>query len=231
MKRRSLVLIEIDCAWSDERLEQTLESLPTAVKARAARYRHSGARRNLIATQHCLRQVIAHLGEDPDQIRVMDNGRPTLCDSAIEFNLSHSADRGVLVVGRSEELDERLGVDLEEIGRTVDRPALARRFFTSAERDYADRGAQEFFFVWTRKEAILKSNGIGLRVPLDSFDVLDDEVAQEVTGHPLALKSVERGSGFMVSCAVPKSWSDSPVFWVEAFTPGWLIQTAEGIDA
>jgi len=69
---------------------------------------------------------------------------------------------------------------------------LAERFFTKEEACYVagskDRSAA-FYYIWTRKEAFLKAAGIGLRVKLSAFSVLEDGTP-EITapGAPAAVK-------------------------------------------
>jgi len=103
------------------------------------------------------------------------NGKPFL--KGVEnfyFNISHSDRYVVCAVS-----DEPVGVDVEKI-RPV-KLRLADRFFTEQERRYvynAENEAsqyQRFFEIWTRKEAFVKMDGRGLRIPLDSFDVLTPE--------------------------------------------------------
>ena len=222
----SLVLVEIDCSWSLQQLDSALLGLPPAVQERAARYLVSGARRNLIATQAVLRAVIHRLGFSEDQLTTGPNGRPLLQGERLDFNLSHSESRAVLGISREPLLKQCLGVDIEWVNRRVDRLALARRFFTPEESQlvFKDPGAREFFRIWTRKEAILKSNGVGLRVPLDSFEVLADEVPQEISGRPLLLRTEVRESEYTVSWAVPREAARLPVHWVQASEPDWLDQ-------
>jgi phosphopantetheinyl transferase len=228
----SLVLLEIDCDWSDQDLERALRELPESVQTRAGRYLVSGARRNLVATQHRLRKVIQHLGYSDDDLTTCPNGRPWLKNSQLAFNLSHSERRAVLGLSLDPRLKQCLGVDLEWMNRRVERRALARRFFTDEEsrRVMADPGSFQFFVIWTRKEAVLKSNGVGLRVPLNSFEVLQDLVAQEVSGRPLLLSTTLRHKEYLVSWAVPHDCSDLDVVWVDSSEEGWLSTMAQALQ-
>lgn len=225
-----LTLLEIDCDWNDEKCREGLGSLPSDVQARALRYRCLKSRRNLISTQTQLRRILKSLGIPQESLRVCPNGRPYVENSNLEFNLSHSETRAVLALARHSALHRALGVDIEWMPRSVQREALAERFFTAEEYEYTCLGELNFFRIWTRKEAILKSNGVGLRVALDSFQVLEDEVTQEVTGRTLSLGTSLREEGYIVSWAVPADWSPYSVRWVNDQQRDWLADIAEGIE-
>lgn len=85
------------------------------------------------------------------------------------FNISHTD--GIIVIAVS---DKPVGVDVERIRKADLR--IAKRFFTEKEIAYIDELAEKqderFFEVWTKKEAYLKYTGDGLRVPLESIDVI-----------------------------------------------------------
>ena len=90
----------------------------------------------------------------------------------IAFNLSHSEARALYAFGAN----MRLGVDLEHMRRDVNFGSLVRRFFAPAERGAffsldQDQWADAFFAVWTRKEAVLKAEGVGLSMGLDRFEL------------------------------------------------------------
>jgi 4'-phosphopantetheinyl transferase len=100
-------------------------------------------------------------------------GKPRLvsaADPALEFNLSHSRSYGLLAVAHGLEV----GVDVEE-PRTI-QAGMPKRYFSSAEVENlskleGDAWLSAFLRCWTRKEALLKAEGVGLRMPLDAFDV------------------------------------------------------------
>lgn len=101
------------------------------------------------------------------------NGKPMLADGP-RFNLSHAAGLAALVVT---EADVLLGVDIE--GARMVEPDLALRVFAAeelADLSTLSSTAREaaFFRGWTRKEAVLKATGEGLRADLKSFAVTLD---------------------------------------------------------
>lgn len=225
-----LAILEIDSAWEEDRCNDALKHLPEAVVKRALRYRTHEARQNLIASQVALREALVNLDEEPDRLDICPHGRPYLRDSSLQFNLSHSEARVVIAFARDSRLQQSLGVDVEWVHRRVERDALAKRFFAPAEHAFTLNSAENFFRVWTRKEAVLKTNGIGLRVELSSFEVLGNTVAQEITGRPLTLGTESRDHGYMVSWAVAQDWEPYQVKWLDYNDPSWAVQLREGID-
>ena len=107
---------------------------------------------------------------------------------------------------------------------------VRRGFFAPSEHAFTLNSPENFFRVWTRKEAVLKTNGIGLRVELSSFEVLADAVAQEITGRPLTLGTQSRDQGYMVSWAVAQDWEPYQVKWIDYSDPAWSVRLREGID-
>jgi 4'-phosphopantetheinyl transferase len=124
-----------------------------------------------------LRRVLgAHLGTPPESVELArgKGGKPALAGAQrLRFNLSHSADRGLLALA----LDREVGVDLERFRPEVAVEDIARRYFSPSEQEELlslprEARTAAFFACWTRKEAFLKARGDGLfSLPLGSFDV------------------------------------------------------------
>lgn len=197
-----LVLLEIDCTWTDEECRRHLPDLPEEIQGRAHRYLHEPSRRTLIATRVRLAQVLEELGFSDRQVEVAENGRPYLAGQSLQFNLTHSHQRAALALSTDPNLLEGLGIDLEWLPRPVEVVAVGRRFFSPREHAWVGADPDRFFHIWTRKEAVLKSNGIGLRMSLESFEVLEDRIGDEVTGRPLELHTVRRQEDYLLSWAV-----------------------------
>ncbi|HEX4487947.1 MAG TPA: 4'-phosphopantetheinyl transferase superfamily protein [Terriglobales bacterium] len=114
-----------------------------------------------------------YLHQAPEQIRFAADrfGKPELVDrELLAFNLSHSRSVAVLALAQ----EGPVGVDVENV-RPIE-PEVATRHFSPAECAalkplQGDEWLNGFYRCWTRKEAILKAEGIGLHRALDSFDV------------------------------------------------------------
>ena len=92
----------------------------------------------------------------------------------LEFNLSHSGDYAIYAITKN----SPVGVDIEKIRfRSPEHLArLAGRFFSKNEAKLIANTpetemTQLFFSLWTKKEAYTKQHGLGLRLPLSSFNV------------------------------------------------------------
>lgn len=130
--------------------------------------------------QHWLSEL---LGERPD-IQRTGAGKPYLTNRALQFNFSHSQTWFALAwqLGSTP-----IGVDIEDLDRRSRFPALAARYFHLAEYAQwlsADEHQRNTTWLrtWTRKEAVLKAHGLGLRVQLNTLDTCRDAVQHPLIG-------------------------------------------------
>jgi 4'-phosphopantetheinyl transferase len=159
-----------------------------------------------------------YAGVAPEEVAYGEqaNRKPVLAGpttaSDVRFNLAHSGEIALLAAARG--LD--VGVDIERIRPLRDIVGLAQRFFAPEETDDlrslpdpAEREAA-FFRCWTRKEAVLKATGDGLRFPLSAFAVtlLAGEAArvrrddrESVAQHDWTLLSFEPAAGYVAALA------------------------------
>jgi phosphopantetheinyl transferase len=105
-------------------------------------------------------------------------GKPVVVSvGELEFNLSHSHELAVYAFS----MGRPVGVDVEYVRRELDCLGLARRFFPPQERVRLEAVRPElltraFLACWTRREALLKATGEGLRglshlhMPENSFE-------------------------------------------------------------
>lgn len=142
---------------------------------RAARFRFPEGKDRYIIAHGCLRAILAHyLRCEPGQLTFSNNeyGKPALNGYDLEFNLSHSGDFALVAVSQG----RKVGVDVERIRSDVELERIAGRYFSKSEVTElmalaAEQRAAGFFNCWARKEAYIKAHGLGLSLPLDSFDV------------------------------------------------------------
>jgi 4'-phosphopantetheinyl transferase len=152
-------------------------------------------------------------------------GRPRLASQspwagALDFNVSHSAGVAAIAVSRC----SAVGIDVEVVRSVPDACALAQRFFTPAEcRELALKSAsaldRAFLTCWTRKEAVLKCTGVGLRFNPAHLDVGLDEQDRVIricaTGPEVLLNvtSMALGPDIIVSVARDRGVPISRIFF------------------
>lgn len=111
------------------------------------------------------------LREAQVKIEYGENGKPYLPDyPEIHYNLAHSGNMAIAVFAETE-----VGCDIEK-SRTADL-RLAKRFFCPGEYAYVAglKGREQnhaFVRIWTLKESFLKVTGMGMKLPLNSFEFL-----------------------------------------------------------
>ncbi len=144
-------------------------------RQRAAKFHFDKDRNRYIVSHASLRGILAgYLQRAPEELSfsVNEYGKPFLADHELEFNLSHSGDYALIAVTRG----RNIGIDVEQILAEVEIEELARRNFSPREVTELtalppEQRLNGFFNCWTRKEAYIKAQGLGLSLPLDSFDV------------------------------------------------------------
>lgn len=195
---------------SVQRMESTLSADESQ---RASRFHFDKDRRRYIVAHASLREVLArYLRCKPHDLKFSANeyGKPFLPEHNVEFNLSHSGDYALIAVARG----RKVGVDIELIREDIELENLAARYFSPREVSElmtlpSEGRTRGFFHCWTRKEAYIKARGLGLSLPLDSFDVSLGEPAALRATRPNAddaarwsLRSLEVESNYAAALAV-----------------------------
>ena len=97
-------------------------------------------------------------------------GKPILKNQPFGFNHSHSQDMYVLASSHEQ---HNIGIDIENTTRKIRFDALAKHAFHAEEYEHwlaLNQDIKFWFNVWTTKEAILKANGLGIRLDLKSLN-------------------------------------------------------------
>lgn len=185
-------------------------------RERYERFLRPEDRARFVTGRFLARRALADLtGLAPERIRFTTDcphcagthGKPRLPGHDVDFSLSHSGDRVVLVLVEGAEV----GVDVErESDRDIDR--LAEMVLTAPERaalfTMADR-RRGFHTYWSRKEALLKATGHGLAAPMTAIHVSAPDAPPEVLSwdgdaavSPVRLADLTPGPGYAASAAV-----------------------------
>ncbi len=84
-------------------------------------------------------------------------GKPYFVNLPIEFNISHSGQMWVCIMGQGQ-----CGIDIQEI-RECNFKKLAGRYFSREEQSFVlKNGLEGFFCIWAMREALAKYTGRGL---------------------------------------------------------------------
>lgn len=138
-------------------------------RARAERFHFPIHRKRSIAAHTTVRRILSHyLSIPPNEIEYdyNEHGKPSIKkNSILQFNLSHSEDLALLVVGK----DKPVGIDLEFFSA---RPyeGIGQHIFSIEENEFLMKLPEfikplGFFHLWSQKEALIKACGLGLSYP------------------------------------------------------------------
>ena len=141
------------------RIAQWLEQLPASKRdSLQRRLQHDKQRLSLIGWQ-LLRYGMQQAGNTSfslQQIEFPEHGKPYVPDQW-DFNITHSGKLVACAFSRQ----GHIGIDVER-HRDVE-PQRFARYFSDDELAWMGHDAQRFVDLWTRKEAVIKASGIGLK--------------------------------------------------------------------
>lgn len=117
------------------------------------------------------------------------HGRPRIPGADLTLSISHSGE----LIGVAATPDVPVGLDVETVNRRADDSlieyALSPAEYQSLAGLPAEDRAAAFFVFWTRKEAVMKATGKGLRIPLKSITFSGhDEPARLIVSEDPALR-------------------------------------------
>lgn len=172
---RSVDLWKISIPAYLHKMDQLASLLSRDEKHRAERYHQQKDQNRFTVGRGMLRQVLSYYtGCPPGEIEFLKgiNNKPFIDHPVpVEFNLSYSHD--YIFVGIA---SEAIGVDIEYINPQFDYNLLLEACFMDPEIKTivnSPSPRQEFFLLWTRKEALLKATALGLGDYLTDFSCLE----------------------------------------------------------
>ena len=195
--------------------------LDEAEQSRHARYRRQEDKDRFLVGCALAKTVLAGYagaGQDPAGIRFdrtcpqcgRPHGKPRAAATGLQHSVSHSGDLIAVAVAH-----DPVGVDVEHSdARRHDPDALARLVFSGAERAalataHPSDQARDFLVAWTRKEAVTKATGDGLRVAFSQVVVAADVGPPRVISWPypqppdrVSLLDLDAAPGYVAALAV-----------------------------
>lgn len=173
--------VHVWCAFLDRPPDQAshFEALLSEDEiARARKYRFPLHRDRFVSRRAFIRLLLGRYLGIPAPALQFDYtgyGKPRLAirhATKLRFNVSSSHDLALAAIAYGRDV----GVDVEKINEDLFEESIPEQFFSARETATLralSRSCQTaaFFDCWARKEAYIKAKGMGLSLPLDSFDV------------------------------------------------------------
>ncbi|HKS45241.1 MAG TPA: 4'-phosphopantetheinyl transferase superfamily protein [Amycolatopsis sp.] len=194
-----------------------LELLDSLEQGRYQAYRQEIDRRRFLTGRVLAKTVVGELlGRAPESVTFdatcddcgKPHGRPRI--DGVTFSISHSGQR----IGLAVTSEAPVGLDVETADRKAADSLISYALNETEQQDLAGLGAEErvraFFRYWTRKEALMKATGRGLKIPLQSITLsgpgeparlvasADSSLAPETT----QLADLEPGDGYRAAVAI-----------------------------
>lgn len=203
--------------------------------ARAGRFKNKIDRQRYIVRQGILRELLAgYLGIEPNLVVIhrSADGKPFPANKQnrenLEFSDSHSENMAAFAFGTG----SRLGIDIEKVRELPEMLEIVKGQFTPGENQAIsdcppERGLDLFYRFWTRKEAVLKAQGEGLLLPLDSVDVsaggqgqpFKVTVLKEKKAEVFWVRDIQAPPGFAAAVAADGALGEISIFSKKHFLP------------
>lgn len=154
-------------AFADEETYEKLKMfLPNEVRERLEQFKIAKARAESFAAWLLAEYAFEKLNIKNIGLSFSEHGKPYLKDDELYFNISHTDGLSFCAVGKTE-----MGIDAEKI-RSYNR-RIERRVLSENELNLLNESEtreEDFFRLWTLKEAYSKFTGQGLSIGFSSLD-------------------------------------------------------------
>ncbi|MCZ4224915.1 4'-phosphopantetheinyl transferase family protein [Pedobacter rhodius] len=160
--------------FNDEKLHQMLRQLPTEIQNKILKFRNWQDIQRSLLGKLLLKKGLQDSGYESTLSNLQYNtyGRPFL-EGYPDFNITHSGNYAACAVSTQ----GTVGIDLELI-RPVDLHHFESQFSKIEWQHITDSEdtISKFFQYWTIKEAVIKADGRGMSLPLNSFIIREAQV-------------------------------------------------------
>lgn len=138
---------------------------------RANRYVQEKDRIRFIISRAALREIISRYINQPARDIIFGSGpnkKPFIAGADLRYNVSHSANWVLIAIAKTD-----VGVDTETIDASFNFQSILEDYFSPAEISFINDNPENFFLLWTRKEALTKATAQGLDENLKHIPCLD----------------------------------------------------------
>lgn len=198
--------------FTDEKLHHLLNLLPVEIRERILKFRKWQDIQRTLLGKLLLRKALLDLQSTSTLSAITYNsyGRPYLAD--LDFNISHSGNYAVCAISTH----GQVGIDLEMI-RPIDLRHFKSQFSSIEWQDIinADDAISKFYLYWTLKEAVIKADGRGLSLPLDSFHIKETQI--NILDDVWYYKSLNFVDGYQAHIALSFPLPDDILIKLETF--------------
>ena len=154
-------------------------------KQKVATFIRPELQKKYIKTRGVLRKTLSsYLNIEPEDINIKttDYGKPFIDHPSLFFNLSHTANKFVIVVSNISEV----GIDLEQNKPRKNLQGLVKKCFSEVEQVSwlnlpDEKKTIQFYSFWVKKEAFVKAVGRGIALGLDQCVINPNNQTQFLT--------------------------------------------------
>jgi 4'-phosphopantetheinyl transferase len=151
-----------------------LEKLPPAIQNKILKFRKWEDRQRSLLGKMLLIDGLKSYGysNSLDALKYSAFDKPYF-DQSIHFNISHSGTYTICAISDT----NKIGVDIEEV-KEIPLVDFDNEFSKEELKKIhsAENPLQQFYTLWTQKEAFLKAIGEGLNVPLNEVVIVNDKI-------------------------------------------------------
>jgi 4'-phosphopantetheinyl transferase len=178
--------------------ERAASLLPIEMQKRSREYMRWQDSHAYLYGKLLLKEAICQLGYN-HSLELMEKtkyGKPYFEDSDFGFNISHSGEYIVCVISTDEK--QNLGIDIEEI-KPIEFENFENIFSEGEKKEITNY--DNFYTFWTRKEAIIKADGRGMLIPLNTINVSSPSVLLDNNKYNLYEVNIDKNYiAYIASC-------------------------------
>lgn len=155
-------------------LKEYLPKFSMKFQERIRRYRRWQDAQLSLLGRILLSDAMEQMGEGSyweKEMQFTQYDKPYFDKSTIQFNISHSGEMVVCAIGK----DSAIGIDIERLAKIKVEDFASQMTANEWSRvNGAGNKLNAFYDYWTQKEAVIKTHGKGLSLPLKSFEITDN---------------------------------------------------------